>query len=354
MNNLINKFSISNQYIYKFGYIFYGISVFLILCVMLLYINFKYFVSNKDFSNISINSQNKEDSFIELEDSFIELKEPSFNSIQQLKITAGKNNLSTKDLSNIFQKHAYLIDSVRKMKQVPDITIDKFPHDFNEINSTKVKKSLFIKSLLPLIIRENNKILDTRNRILKIQSSSVNYIKRSEALWLKKQYVNYKVKNHNITDLLLRVDTVPVSIALAQAAIESGWGTSRFVIEGNALFGQWSWNKGSGIVPIERDVAETYEIKAFDSLSDSVASYMKNLNTNNNYLDFRKFRNEFKSNGDTLDSLSLLKFLVKYAENENYSNILEKIIVKNKLKDFDEVKIYIAPYEVATLNVTQQ
>ena len=347
MNNLINKFSISNQYIYKFGYIFYGISVFLILGVMLLSISFKYFVSNKDFSNISINSQNKEGSLIEL-------KEPGFNSIQQLKITAGKNDLSTEDLSNIFKKHAYLIDSVRKIKQVPDITIDKFPRDFNEINSTKVKKSLFIKSLLPLIIRENNKILDTRNRIIKIQSSSVNYIKRSEALWLKKQYVNYKVKNHNLNDLLLRVDTVPVSIALAQAAIESGWGTSRFVIEGNALFGQWSWNKGSGIVPIERDVAETYEIKAFDSLSDSVASYMKNLNTNNNYLDFRKFRNEFKSNGDTLDSLSLLKFLVKYAENENYSNILEKIIVKNKLKDFDEVKIYIAPYEVATLNVTQQ
>ena len=347
MNNLINKFSISNQYIYKFGYIFYGISVFLILGVMLLSINFKYLFSNKDFSNISINSQKKEDSLIEL-------KEPGFNSVQQLKITAGKNSLNTEDLGNIFKKHAYLIDSVRKIKQVPDITIDKFPHDFNKINSTKVKKSLFIKSLLPLIIRENNKILDTRNRIIKIQSNSVNYIKRSEALWLKKQYVNYKVKNHNLNDLLLRVDTVPVSIALAQAAIESGWGTSRFVTEGNALFGQWSWNKGSGIVPIERDIEETYEIRAFESLSDSVASYMKNLNTNNNYLDFRKFRNEFKSNGDALDSLRLLKFLVKYAENENYSNILEKIIVKNKFKDFDEVKIYIAPYEVATLNVTQQ
>ena len=96
---------------------------------MLLSINFKYFVSNKDFSNISINSKNKEESFIEL-------KEPSFNSIQQLKITAGKNDLSTKDLSSIFEKHAYLIDSVRKIKQVPDISINKFPHDFNEINST--------------------------------------------------------------------------------------------------------------------------------------------------------------------------------------------------------------------------
>ena len=347
MKNLINKFSISNQYIYKFGYIFYGISVFLILGVMLLSVNFKYFVSNKEFSNILTNSQNKEDLPIEF-------KELDFNSIQQLKIAAGKNDLSSKDLSIIFEKHSYLLDSVRKIKQVPDITIDKFPHDFNEINSTKVKKTLFIKSLLPLIIRENNKILDTRNRIIKIQNSSFNYIKRSEALWLKEQYVDYKVKNHNTTDLLLRVDTVPVSITLAQAAIESGWGTSRFVIEGNALFGQWSWNKGSGIVPIERDIEETYEIKAFDNLSDSVASYMKNLNTNNNYLNFRKFRNEFKSNGDALDSLRLLKFLTKYAENENYPNILEKIIVKNKLKDFDKVKIYISPYEVATLNVTQQ
>ena len=344
MNNLINKFSTSSQYAYKFGYIFYGISIFLTSVIMLLSINFKYFVSNKDFSNILTNSQTKEESLIEL-------KEPGFNSIQQLKITAGKNDLSTKDLTNMFEKHTYLIDSVRKIKQVPDISINKFPHDFNEINSTKVKKSLFIKSLLPLIIRENNKILETRNRIIKIQSTSVNYIKRNEGLWLKKQYIKYKVKNHNLNDLLLRVDTVPVSIALAQAAIESGWGTSRFVTEGNALFGQWSWNKGSGIVPIERDIAETYEIKAFDSLSDSIASYMKNLNTNNNYSDFRKFRNELKSNTNVFDSLRLLKFLVKYAENENYSNILEKIIVKNRLKDFDEVKIYIAPYEFATLSI---
>ncbi|MDC3171728.1 glucosaminidase domain-containing protein [Pelagibacteraceae bacterium] len=343
MNNLIKKFSTSSQYAYKFGYIFYGISIFLISVIMLLSINFKYFVSNKDFANFSTNSQTKEAPIIEL-------KEPGFNSTQQLKITVEKNDLSTKDLNNIFEKHAYLIESVRKIKQVPDITINKFPNDFNEINSTKVKKSLFIKSLLPLIIRENNKILDTRNRIIKIQSTPVNYIKRSDGLWLKKQYIKYKVKNHNFNDLLLRVDTVPVSIALAQAAIESGWGTSRFVTEGNALFGQWSWNKGSGIVPIERDIAETYEIKAFDSLGGSIASYMKNLNTNNNYADFRKFRNEFKSNGDIFDSLMLLKFLVKYAENENYSNILEKIIVKNKLKDFDEVKIYIAPYEVATLS----
>ena len=347
MNNSINKFSVSNQDIYKFGYIFYGMSIFLLSVVMLSSINVNYFVSNKYSSNISLNSQFKKDSLIEL-------KEPAFNSVQQLKIATGKNDLSTKDLSNIFEKHAYLIDSVREIKQVPDIVINKFPYDFNEINSTKLKKSLFIKTLLPLIIRENNKIIDTRNRIMKIQSSSVNYIKRSEALWLKRQYIKYKVKNHNFDDLLLRVDIVPVSIALAQAAIESGWGTSRFVTEGNALFGQWSWNKGSGIVPIERDIAETYEIKSFNSLSDSIASYMKNLNTNNNYSDFRKFRNEFKSNIDSIDSLRLLKFLVKYAENKNYSNILEKIIVKNKLKEFDKVKIFIAEYEVANLIATQQ
>ena len=95
----------------------------------------------------------------------------------------------------------------------------------------------------------------------------------------------------NIDELIIKVDVIPVSIALAQAALESGWGTSRFVSEGNALFGQWSWFKGSGIVPEQRDAEESHEIKIFKTLRGSVTAYMKNLNSNNNYDDFRLARN---------------------------------------------------------------
>jgi Bax protein len=200
-----------------------------------------------------------------------------------------------------------------------------------------------------LIITENNKIIETKKRIKKINDGTFDYISRDEALWLKKQYVNYKVKSHHIDELLIKVDIIPVSIALAQAAIESGWGTSRFVTEGNALFGQWSWFKGSGIVPEKRDTNETYEIKSFENLRQSVSAYMKNLNSHNNYSEFRVVRNNYRINNNEINSLNLLNFLSNYAENIEYSKILEKIIEKNNLQEFDQAEIYIPPYEVANL-----
>jgi Bax protein len=263
-------------------------------------------------------------------------------------------NFSTSDLKNIFDNHAYVIDNVRDQKQVPDITITKFPKDFNLISSTEDKKSLFIKSLLPLIIKENNKITYTNRNIKKIQNSKFEYISKSDALWLKRQYMNYKVESHNINDLLIKVDVIPVSIALAQAAIESGWGTSRFVIEGNALFGQWSWFKGSGIVPEKRDTERTYEIKSFDNLGDSVAAYMKNLNSNISYKEFRMARNSFRIDKNSINSIELIEFLSNYAENTEYSKILKKIIITNNLKDFDQATIYSLPYEVANLIFIEQ
>ena len=341
------KLRISNNHIFKLGYVFYGMSMLLVTVTILLSINTKYFASDTGLVNVT-----KENGINE--NLFNNLNKPHFTEPNELKIKIGKNDLSTNDLSNIFEKHSYLIEIVRDAKQVPDIKINKFPYDFDQINSIEIKKSLFIKSLLPLIIQENNKILSVRKKIRAIDTKNIMHISKSDGFWLKKQYVKYKVQNHDIDSLLLKVDTIPVSIALAQAAIESGWGTSRFVIEGNALFGQWSWNKESGIIPTERDKEATYVIKSFDSLGDSIASYMKNLNTNNNYSDFRKFRKEFKTNGNSIDSIKLLKFLDKYAENENYSNILEEIIDKNDLKDFDEVTIYIAPFDVANLVAIQQ
>ena len=326
---------IYNSTIYRAGYTFYGLTLLSMFVVIIISFNTKINISNNNYVNVEIDQ--KEELNI------------NYNLTNELNSKIEAINFTTSDLKKIFESYAYVIDNVRDQKQVPDITITKFPKDFNLVSSTEDKKSLFIKSLLPLIIKENNKITYINRNIKKIQNSKFEYISKSDALWLKRQYMNYKVESHNINDLLIKVDVIPVSIALAQAAIESGWGTSRFVIEGNALFGQWSWFKGSGIVPEKRDTEKTYEIKSFDNLGDSVASYMKNLNSNINYEEFRMARNSFRINKSSINPIELIELLSNYAENTEYSKILKKIIIKNNLKDFDQATIYRLPYEVANL-----
>tara|TARA_B100000767_G_scaffold33626_1_gene28699 strand:- start:938 stop:1855 length:918 start_codon:yes stop_codon:yes gene_type:complete len=302
------------------------------------------------YSNIELNQKVLAiDELVDNESS----KTINYNLSGNSEIQIDKYDFTTDDLNKIFDKQKYYISSVRDKKLVPNISINKFPKDFNLISSTKDKKSLFIRSLLPLIISENNKIIEANKRIKKINNNTFEYIARDDALWLKKQFKNYKVKSHHIDDLIAKVDIIPVSIALAQAAIESGWGTSRFVSEGNALFGQWSWFKGSGIIPKKRDSDETYEIKSFENLRQSVAAYMKNLNSHNNYSEFRAVRNNYRINNSKINSIKLIKYLSNYAENTEYSKILEKIIKKNDLQEFDQVEIYILPYKLVNLAFNQ-
>ncbi len=336
----LKKILNNNNSIYYLGYIFYGISIILI-SIMIMMVS---------YSNIELNQKVLAiDELVDNESS----KTINYNLSGNSEIQIDKYDFTTDDLNKIFDKQKYYISSVRDKKLVPNISINKFPKDFNLISSTKDKKSLFIRSLLPLIISENNKIIEANKRIKKIDNNTFEYIARDDALWLKKQFKNYKVKSHHIDDLIAKVDIIPVSIALAQAAIESGWGTSRFVSEGNALFGQWSWFKGSGIIPKKRDSDETYEIKSFENLRQSVAAYMKNLNSHNNYSEFRAVRNNYRINNSKINSIKLIKYLSNYAENTEYSKILEKIIKKNDLQEFDQVEIYILPYKLVNLAFNQ-
>ena len=336
----LKKILNNNNSIYYLGYIFYGISIILISTMIMMV----------SYSNIELNQKVLAiDELVDNESS----KTINYNLSGNSEIQIDKYDFTTDDLNKIFDKQKYYISSVRDKKLVPNISINKFPKDFNLISSTKDKKSLFIRSLLPLIISENNKIIEANKRIKKIDNNTFEYIARDDALWLKKQFKNYKVKSHHIDDLIAKVDIIPVSIALAQAAIESGWGTSRFVSEGNALFGQWSWFKGSGIIPKKRDADETYEIKSFENLRQSVAAYMKNLNSHNNYSEFRAVRNNYIINNSKINSIKLIKYLSNYAENSEYSKILEKIIKKNDLQEFDQVEIYILPYKLVNLAFNQ-
>ena len=160
-----------------------------------------------------------------------------------------------------------------------------------------------------------------------------------EKQWIRQKLLEYKVKKGNLQELLVRIDIIPTSIALAQAAKESGWGTSRFALEGNALFGQWTYS-GEGIKPLNTDSEETHKVMKFKILRASIRAYYRNLNTHSSYSDFRRLRAELRDNNVDLDSLILANYLDKYAETgKEYVKILKKIIDQNNLRDFDDAKL---------------
>ena len=135
------------------------------------------------------------------------------------------------------------------------------------------------------------------------------------------------------------MDIIPVSIAIAQAANESGWGTSRFALEGNALFGQWTWSK-KGISPKNKDPDQTHKILQFQVLKASVRAYKNNLNTHNAYREFREVRAKLKQNGIKVTGLALTKYIKNYAAiGEKYVEIIDGIIESNSLTDFDKANL---------------
>ena len=168
-------------------------------------------------------------------------------------------------------------------------------------------------------------------------------------LLLEKKYKQYGVTSKDLTTLKIRMDEIPVSLALAQAAKETGWGTSRFAQEGNALFGQWTWS-GEGLKPKEADENKGHKVMKFNVLQASVRAYQRNLNTHRSYKNFRLARAHLRDNNQPLDSLILSQFLKNYAETGNqYVEVLQKIINQNNLKDFDDAKLLPSSKDLESL-----
>ena len=162
----------------------------------------------------------------------------------------------------------------------------------------------------------------------------------SDRVYLKNMARRYGVGEPRIDLLLARVDILPVSIALAQSAIESGWGTSRFVLEGNAPFVQWTTASFKGLVPKGRTDGKTHKIRAFDDLYGSVRSYIHNLNTHRAYRRFRVMRETMRTSGKHLDSLTLISSLKSYSEKgDAYVKLLKNVIVVNQLEPLDRARL---------------
>ena len=240
-------------------------------------------------------------------------------------------------LNQIFEEKDYNLSFVRKNKIVKPFEVGMLPNEIKMMESSKQRKDLFIKIVLPLILSENNRIKRDRNTLFKILNRSNNT--KTEKDWLNKKFRQYGVVKKDITTLKIRMDEIPVSLAIAQAAKETGWGTSRFAIEGNALFGQWTYS-GEGIKPAAADKDTKHKIMTFNVLKASVRAYQRNLNTHSSYKEFRKARAIQRDNDEELNSLELANYLDQYAETgSDYIKILKKIIDQNNLKDFDNVKI---------------
>ena len=245
--------------------------------------------------------------------------------------------LSAETINELFRDTKYDLDIVRKKKIVKPINLSLLPSEIRNIESTKKKKSLFIKIVLPLILEENNRIIFDRKKLFKILNKNMN--SDTEKKWLNSKFKQYGVLNKDLSTLKVRMDIVPVSLAIAQAAKESGWGTSRFAIEGNALFGQWTWS-GEGIKPAGVDSEEKHKVMKFKVLKASVRAYQRNLNTHGSYKQFRSERANMRDSDVELDSMILADFLDKYAATgKEYTKIIKQIIKQNNLQDFDKVKL---------------
>jgi Bax protein len=246
-------------------------------------------------------------------------------------------SLNAETTLNLFEDLNYDLKAVRAGQKVKPIYLTKLPKDLNTLVDTKTKRELFIKIVLPLILHENEKIIDDKKRLFKILGKNFN--SPGEKVWLNRRFKEYKIKDKDLAELKMRMDVIPVSIALAQAANESGWGTSRFALEGNALFGQWTWSK-KGISPKNKDPDQSHKILQFQILKASVRAYKNNLNTHNAYKEFREVRAKLRQSGTNITGLALIKYLKNYAAiGVKYTEIIKGIIEHNSLTDFDKVNL---------------
>jgi Bax protein len=246
-------------------------------------------------------------------------------------------NLKTETVLNLFKDVEYDLGKVRSQKLVKPIYFTQFPRDLDALQSTKLKKETFIKIVLPLIVAENERILADREKLIILKDKK--FTTDLEKQWIRQKLLEYKVKKGDFKELVIRMDIIPTSIALAQAAKESGWGTSRFALEGNAIFGQWTWS-GKGIAPLDRESNKNHKILKFPILRASVKAYQNNLNTHKSYSKFRQKRLVLRDKNKKIKGLELTETLNNYAQTgSEYTRILNQIIKQNRLMDFETVRL---------------
>ena len=256
------------------------------------------------------------------------LSAQGFESWKQLEIYFKKNNFDPFTITE------------QELDYLP--ILSNLPSDFDQLQDVKLKKKLFYLITLPIIHESNRLILEDREMIINIEKKFLRKtLNENEVNETVRLAVKYKLDYSTIDlklfrDLKQRINIIPVSLALAQAIVESGWGQSRFALEGNALYGQWTTNEQKGIIPEDRDEDKTHAVRKFENLQQSTQSYMHNINTHRAYYSFRVVRRIAERVQYTDPISAKVKFLAAYAEiGQEYVDKLELIIESNKLREFD-------------------
>ena len=263
---------------------------------------------------------------------------------------------TVQEVHEYYNSIGYTLDKLQAGSlPVPRIYLESIIHTWAQNQTISDKKSLFYRTMLPLVLRVNEVIAAERNYLITLarRFDANQQPDDRDRNWLTNMAWRYKTVKHNgevilssefFTQLLERVDEMPVSMALGQMAYESAYASSRFAGEGNALFGQWNW--GKGMMPKEqRREKGDYRIAQFDSPIDSMHAYAMNINTHWAYKNFRIQRSKQRQEGKTnLDGYSLARTLDRYSEQgKEYVKTLQGIIKTNRLSQLDNAKLSIAP-----------
>ena len=243
------------------------------------------------------------------------------------------------EMIEIFNKYQFSVDNLLNNQSANLVIFSSLPQDFMDIQPIIERKRLFINTLIPIIYSENLQILNDRKKILDWwrESDGENFSRDFWPQWLFELSEKYGSSDSNLGNLLVRVDIIPISLALAQSAIESGWGTSRYSREGNAVFGQYTFDESKGLKPKDRNENDEFFIKKFSNLSESVRSYLKNINTHLAYADFREERKKLRMSGENLSGYKLVNFLKDYSERrESYIRDLKEIMNSNNFQKYDK------------------
>ncbi|MCH8863246.1 MAG: glucosaminidase domain-containing protein [Proteobacteria bacterium] len=248
----------------------------------------------------------------------------------------------------VMAKFGYEVrDILKDGLPVPRVFLADLPESLDDLTVSE-RKQVFTQTILPLVLRTNEIIREDRARLLEFRDRLAmgGKLDKLENRWLTTLAIRYRLRRGatvgdlDLTELLKRVDAIPPSLALAQAAIESGWGTSRFAQSGNALYGQWTRGTSNGLVPIDRDEGRDHTIKTYDYLIQSVLSYARNLNSHRAYREFRERRAALKTAEDNAPGVLLAETLTSYsARPEIYIKEIKAVITGNGFADLETARL---------------
>jgi Bax protein len=244
-------------------------------------------------------------------------------------------SVTSTSLYQQFTERGYTLEAVRDDGEaVPRVFLAQLPRDLPALPSPDFRKTVFIKMMLPLVLAENERIRKDRARALELRAMLEEDapVSAEQMAWLAELASRYGVDDGNLDELFKRVDVVPPALALAQAALETGWGTSNVAQRGHAMFGQMVFRiDESGTIA---------EVKMFDSLAAAVQAYAYNLNTHRAYAEFRKVRTQMRSSGRVIDGYELANHLIRYSERKlDYVQAVRGLIRFNKLQAFDQARL---------------